>query len=183
MVKSMQAIHRIPRLLPFHRILAWPVILLFLLTSTALAAPPEPPSPDTDVAAWAKLLYEALTSKSWSVLVGLVLIGLVYPIRRFGPDLFKTAFGGLVIAFAVSLSGTLGAALAVHVELSWALVATSLSTAAAAAGVWEWLKAHIPGMQTLANKSTNTPSVTIPPGVVPASASAVIKTDVTAERP
>jgi hypothetical protein len=147
---------KISRLL--NRFLTWPIVLIVLLTGAALAQTiPPPPSPDTDAAGWIKLLYGAVTSKAWGVVVGLVLIGLVYPLRRFGPNVLKTPFGGLVLAFSISLAATLGAALAVGVAPSLSLAASALATAATAAGVWEWLKAHIPGVQAAAVKSGSEP--------------------------
>lgn len=145
-----------------NRFLTWPLLFLALMPAAALAAP-DIPSPDVDAAAWAKLLYMAVTSKAWSVVVGLALVGLVYPLRRWGGMLvpwFKTPFGGLLLAFLVSLAGTMGVALAAGVAPTLALVATSLSSAAVAAGVWEWLKAHIPKVQEAADKAVDfSPSV------------------------
>lgn len=143
-----------------NRFLTWPTLILLLLLCKVAEAQTSgaPPTPDSDAAGWAKLLYEAFTSKSWSVLIGLVLVGLVYPIRRFGPDLFKTQLGGVAIAFLLSLCGTLGGALAVHVAFSWALVASSLATAATAAGVWEWIKDRLPGAATAAAQASTTPA-------------------------
>ncbi len=135
-----------------------PILTMLLLASMwrlALAAD-APSPPDVDAAGWAKLVYAAFTSHSWSVLAGLVLIALVYPLRRFGPDVFKSSFGGLVLAFLVSICATFGAALAVNVPVSLSLVASSLATAATAAGLWEWLKAHVPGFQAAADKSSVT---------------------------
>lgn len=136
-----------------NRLLSWPLLFLLLMTATALAAT-DIPSPDTDAAGWVKLLYAAVTSKAWEAVVGLVLIGLVYPVRRFGPAILKTPFGGLVLAFAISLLGTMGVALAAGVHFSLSLAASSLSTAAAAAGLWEWLKAHVAGVQAAAVKAS-----------------------------
>jgi hypothetical protein len=138
-----------------------PLILFFLLLAcgSALAAA-APPPPDQDAAEWLKALYAAFTSKAWGTVAGVVLIGLVYPLRRFGPAILKTPFGGLALAFVVSLAATLGAALAVGVSFSLALVASSLATAATAAGIWEWLKAHIPGVQEAAIKAGSTPTGT-----------------------
>jgi hypothetical protein len=145
-----------------NRILTWPLLFLgFLLATTGVAlASPDVPTPDTDAAAWVKLLYTAVTSKEWSVLVGLVMVGIVYPFRRWGGLLvpwFKTAFGGIVLAFLLSLATTMGLALAAGAHPTLALVATSLSTAAVAAGVWEWLKAHLPGVQAAADKASAAP--------------------------
>jgi hypothetical protein len=146
-----------PLFRPLARLPRWrfPLATLFLLclAGSALAAT-APPPPDQNASAWLQALYVAVTSKQWGVLAGVGLIGIVYPLRVFGPDVFKTAFGGLVLAFAISLAGTLGAALAVGVTISWMLVASALATAATAAGLWEWIKAHIPGGATAAAASS-----------------------------
>jgi hypothetical protein len=142
-----------------NRLLTWPIVLslLFLMcwSATAFAAA-DPPSPDVDTSAFVKALYTAVTSKQWGVVVGLALVGLVYVARRWvlgWVSWFKTPFGGLVLAFLMSLAGTMGVALAAGAKPSLSLAATALSTAAAAAGVWEWLKAHIPGVQAAAAKA------------------------------
>jgi hypothetical protein len=144
-----------------NRLLTWPTVLLFLalcaMTSTALAAA-DPPAPDTDASAWIKALYDAVTSKAWTPAVGLALIGLVYGARRWAlgwVSWFKTPFGGLVLAFSMSLAGTMGVAFAAGAKPTLSIAATSLTTAAAAAGVWEWLKAHIPGVQQAAGKAVD----------------------------
>ncbi|HKQ65975.1 MAG TPA: hypothetical protein VJZ73_13255 [Methylomirabilota bacterium] len=145
-----------------NRILTWPLLFLVLLAPATALAATDPPTPDTDAAAWVKALYEAVTSKKWSVVVGFVLVGLVYVARRWALGWvawFKTPFGGLVLGFLIALAGTMGIALAAGVQPSLALVATSLSSAAVAAGVWEWLKAHIPGVQTAADKAVTPPAL------------------------
>lgn len=128
-----------------NRLLSWPLVLLFLFCSTALAAP-DVPTPDSDAASWIKALYTALTSKEWTIVVGLAMVGLVYPLRKWAAMIvpwFKTPFGGLVLGFMIALATTLGTAAAAGASMSLALVATSLSTAAAAAGIWEWVKTHL----------------------------------------
>lgn len=141
----------------FNRLLTWPLLFLVLMTGAALAAT-DIPAPDTDAAGWIKLLYLAITSKAWGVVAGLVLVGFVYPLRRFGPSVFKTPFGGLVLAFLVALAGTMGVALAAGAPLSLSLAASALATAASAAGIWEWLKAHIPGVQAAGDKAVAPPA-------------------------
>ena len=143
-----------------NRLMTWPIVLslLFLMSLTASAfGASSPPSPDADASAWAKALYEALTAKEWGVVSGLGMIGLVYVARRWllgWVGWFKTPFGGLVLGFLIALASTMGVALAAGARPSLSLVASSLSTAAAAAGVWEWVKKHIPGMQEAADKAT-----------------------------
>lgn len=148
-------------MMKINQLLSWPVVFLFLMCGTAFAAT-DIPSPDTDAAAWVKLLYAAVTSKAWTVVFGLALVGLTYPLRRWGGLLipwFKTALGGLALGFLVSLSATLGVALAAGVPPTLTLVASALSSAAAAAGIWEWLKTHIPGVQAAAAKSGSAPPI------------------------
>lgn len=154
-----------------NRVVTWPmalcVMFLLCLSATAFAAPDVPP-PDIDASAWAKAVYAAVTSKEWSVVIGLALVGLTYVARRWALgwiSWFKTPFGGLVLAFGISLAGTLGVALAAGARPSLSLVATALSGAAAAAGLWEWLKAHIPGMQKAADKASTPPDPA--PGLAP----------------
>ncbi len=130
-------------------------LVIDLLTSLpAHAGATQVPSPDVDAAGWAKALYEAITQKHWGIVVGVALIGIVYPIRRWGPDVLKTPFGGLVLAFVISLAGSLGITLAAGVAFSWSIAVGALTTAATAAGVWEWIKQHIPGAQAAADKSS-----------------------------
>lgn len=154
-----------------NRKLTWPLILfvLFLMSvaTTAFAAT-DPPSPDVDAAAWAKALYTAVTSKEWGIVAGLGLVGLVYVARRWllgWVGWFKTPFGGLVLGFLVALASTMGLALAAGAKPSIALVFTSLSSAAAAAGVWEWIKAHV-----LKNASSTAPDPTPAPPDAPRAA-------------
>jgi len=135
------------------------VCLLCLLAGHALAAD-APPPPDVDAAAWLQAIYAAFTSKSWGVLAGLVLIAAVWPIRRFGPTFFKGRFAGVALAFVTALAATLGATLAVGAELTLGVVGTAISTAAAAAGVWEWLKDMFPGVSESAEKSSSSPAPT-----------------------
>lgn len=127
-------------------------LFLVILPTVSWAADTIPP-PDVDAAAWAKLLYAAVTSHSWGVVTGLVLIAIVYPLRRFGPSLFKSKLGGLVLAFFVSLCATLGVAFAAGARVDFALIVGALTTAATAAGLWEWLKAHVPGVEGAAAAS------------------------------
>lgn len=121
-----------------------------LARADATAVPP----PDVDAAGWVKALYDAITQKHWGIVAGVALIGIVYPIRRWGPDVFKTPLGGVAIAFVVSLLGSLGITLAAGVAFSWSIAVGAVTTAATAAGVWEWIKQHIPGAQAAADKSS-----------------------------
>lgn len=130
-----------------------PVLLLMAMTGLAVAGV-APPAPDVDASAWAQALYTALVAKQWGIVAGVALIGLVYPLRRFGPSILKTPFGGLVLALLTSLSATFGIALAAGAPITLALAASAIATAATAAGVWEWLKSHIPGVEQAAAKAS-----------------------------
>lgn len=91
----------------------------------------------------ARAAYEAATSGKWKVLSGFILMLLVYASRRWllsRVKWFKTALGGLVIAFALSLVWAVGSALAAQVALTLSLLLHALSNAAAAAGLWQWLQ-------------------------------------------
>lgn len=126
---------------------------LTYLCGVALAAA-DPPPPDVDAAVWIKAIYTAVTSKNWGLVVGLALIALVFPMRKYGPAIFKSKLGGLLLAFATSLAGTLGAAFAAGAKPDLPLVVTALTTAATAAGLWAWIKDHLPGAQAASDKIT-----------------------------
>lgn len=136
------------------RYLTLAMAVLFLLAARAIAAADPPPAPDVDASAWIRALYDAVVGKQWGVVAGVVLIGIVYPLRLWGPRIFKTQFGGLVLAMLVSLAGTMGITLAVGAPVTLSVVISALSTAATAAGLWEWIKAHVPGGQALADAAT-----------------------------
>src|SRR5262245_42764579 len=143
--------HLIRKLL---RLLPLAALFLLLLARSALAADP-PPAPDIDASAWAKALYAAITEKQWGIVSGVLLVGLVYPLRLWGPKFLKTPGGGLILAMAIALAGTFVVTLAAGTHMTLAVAASALATAATAAGLWEWLKAHVPGMQSAANKATS----------------------------
>jgi hypothetical protein len=126
----------------------WPILLLLvLLPALALAAPGnEVPDPNVDASAWLKALYEALTSKSWGVVVGLAMVGLTYPIRKWGSNVvpwFKTKLGGVVLAFTLGMLATLGVAAAAGAKITLVLVAVTASSTATAAGLWGWIKDYL----------------------------------------
>lgn len=135
-----------------RRILFVALVVLYL-TATAFAGA-DPPPPAFDAPAWLQAIYTALTSKNWGLVAGLGLIALVYPLRMFGPNVVKTKWGGLILAFVTSLAGTFGAAFAAGAKPNAVMIITALTTAATAAGLWEWLKTHFPGVQTAAVAAT-----------------------------
>ncbi len=136
-----------------RRRILFAVIALTYLCGVAFAAT-DPPPPDVDAATWIKAIYTAVTSKNWGLVVGLVLVALVFPLRKYGPALLKSKTGGLLLSFATSLAGTLGAALLAGAKPDLPMVITALTTAATAAGIWAWLKDHLPGAQAASDKIT-----------------------------
>lgn len=139
------------------RILASPLffaatLCLLCLSQVALAGT-APPPPDQNASAWLQALYAAVIDKQWGIVAGVALIGLVYPLRLWGPDVFKTPLGGLALAFLVSLAGTLGITLAAGAAVSLQVAVAAVTTAATAAGLWEWIKAHLPGGAAAAAKA------------------------------
>jgi hypothetical protein len=127
--------------------------LLAVCMVASAAASGAPPAPDVNLSAWLTALYTAVTSKEWSIVTGFALILLVYPIRRFGPQIFKSNIGGKVIAATVSILGTLGIAYEAGMPVTLQLVFQAVSTAVVSAGVWEWVKDHVPGVQAAAEKA------------------------------
>jgi len=154
-IRPLPTLHRaLPALGRILDVLIVALVINILISLPARADAVTVPPPDVDAAAWAKALYAAITQKHWGIVVGVALIGIVYPVRRWGPDVLKTPFGGLVLAFVISLAGSLGITLAAGVPFSWSIAAGALTTAATAAGVWEWIKQHIAGAQAAADKSS-----------------------------
>jgi hypothetical protein len=115
----------------FFVCLCWPLM--------ALAAG-APPTPDTNAAEWLKALYTALTDGAWKPAGGLIALGIVYLLRRFGPKWVKGRVAGYVVNGLVSLLTTVGTALAVGANVTFATVMSALGTAATATGLWELLK-------------------------------------------
>lgn len=128
------------------------IAILAYLTGVALAAADPPPAPDPDAAVWIKAIYIAVTSKNWGLVVGMALIALVFPLRKYGPGFVKGKVGGLLLAFATSLAGTFGAALLAGATPDLPMAITALTTAATGAGLWAWLKDHLSGVQAAADK-------------------------------
>lgn len=102
-----------------------------------------PPDPEADAGGFLRLLYDAATSKQWSIVAGYVLVGLAFVVRKYALGRFswtQTRWGGFGIAVALSLAGTLGLALATGAPIDVSLVLSALSTAMTAAGGWTWLQ-------------------------------------------
>ncbi len=117
-------------------------VLGFACTEVAFAAT-APPDPETDAGGFLRLLYDAATSKQWSIVAGYVLVGVAFVVRKYALGRFawtQTWWGGFAIGVGLSLAGTFGLALATGVAINVSLVLSALSTAMTAAGGWTWLQ-------------------------------------------
>jgi hypothetical protein len=115
-----------------------------------VAPPVVVPSPDSDLGEFAKAVYAAFTSGSYKVFAGLVLVGLTWGTRKYllgRVAWFKTKLGGFAIAFALSLSLTFGTALASGMDVTLLLAVNALTTAAVAAGIWQWVQSWLKGQE------------------------------------
>ncbi len=102
------------------------------------------PDPAKDPEGFLQTLLRAATSGAWKSLAGLVLVGLAFITRTWilgKVAWFQTKLGGVTIAVTLSLASTFGLAWATGVAVTATLAANALSTAIAAAGLWQWLQA------------------------------------------
>lgn len=112
---------------------------------TAIGSGSAAPSidPAADPEGFLRMLLDAATTGKWKVLAGLVLVALVYVTRRWvlgRVDWFQTRTGGIVLAIGLATAGTLGLSLAGGGGFSVAILLNAVSTAVAAAGLWQWLQ-------------------------------------------
>ncbi|MCP3103838.1 hypothetical protein LZ198_33660 [Myxococcus sp. K15C18031901] len=93
--------------------------------------------------AFAQLLLDAVTSRNYALVASLVVVVLVYLLRKFGSafvPFFNTDRGGAVLVLAVSLAGAVANALAAGASFSLALVLTAVKVALTAAGGFTLIK-------------------------------------------
>jgi len=91
--------------------------------------------------------YGAATSKRWALLAGFVLLALVWLARHGAIKLvpwFATTTGGVFLAFGISACGTLGLALGSGAKVTPDLFVSAATTAATAAGMWQWISKRFP---------------------------------------
>ena len=98
---------------------------------------------DLDVLSLAKSLYDAVMHGQWALLAALVLVALVFALRKFVapkvPFLASDA-GGVLLAFFGSLGGALSTAFAAGEAFSWALLFKAAQVAFLAMGGYAALK-------------------------------------------
>ncbi|NTX16164.1 hypothetical protein HUA76_35880 [Myxococcus sp. CA056] len=92
---------------------------------------------------FAQLLFNAVTSQNYALVASLVVVLLVYLLRKFGGafvPFFNTDRGGAVLVLGVSLAGAVANALAAGAPFSLALVLTAVKVALTAAGGFTLVK-------------------------------------------
>lgn len=112
-----------------------------LAEDTVSAAPPMLGDP-TDVQAMAKLVLDAVMNKQWGLLASLAVLITVSSLRKYVPEhtkvglWFRTKLGGIISAFAVSLSGAFATLFLAGGVFSLDMVLKALSVALGASGGW-----------------------------------------------
>lgn len=102
---------------------------------------------------FARHLLDAVTSRNYALLAALVVVVLVYLLRKFGGrfiPFFNTDRGGAVLVLGVSLAGAVANALAAGAPFSLALLLTALQVALTAAGGFTIIKRILFGSAAIA---------------------------------
>ncbi|MFY2558786.1 hypothetical protein ACN469_14255 [Corallococcus terminator] len=100
------------------------------------------PSPE-QFDAFAQLLFDAVTSQNYALVASLVVVLLVFLLRKFGGTFipfFNTDRGGAVLVLGVSLAGAVANALAAGAPFSLSLMLTAVKVALTAAGGFTLVK-------------------------------------------
>ncbi|RJS14607.1 hypothetical protein DRW03_34580 [Corallococcus sp. H22C18031201] len=100
------------------------------------------PSPE-QFEAFARMLFDAVTGRNYALAAALVVVVLVYLLRKFGGMFvpwFSTDRGGAVLVLGVSLAGAVANALAAGAPFSLGLMLTALKVALTAAGGFTLVK-------------------------------------------
>lgn len=112
------------------------------MTFLVLAQAAVQPDPE-QAGAFVKLLVDAASSRNWPLLAALVVVALVWAVRRFGAARLPwlgTDRGGAVLVLATSLAGAVATALAGGAGLSLPLLVEALAVAVSAAGGFNLVK-------------------------------------------
>lgn len=116
----------------------------------AALTPTEVPDLSQDPGGFFGAAYQAATSKQWLLLTGFVLMTMVWIARYLLAKQWKwfaTTIGGIVAAFAISAGGTIGAAILASRPITAALLLSAATTAATAAGLWQWVSKQFPALK------------------------------------
>lgn len=116
-------------------------LLVLAVSLPALALAQEvPPASDLDPIQILASFVRAIQGGQWPVAVVLVLVGLIWLVRKFGTGWWpwlKTSEGGTVMAFLTVLGSVLGAAALVPgAHITWTLVGQAAAAAFASIGAW-----------------------------------------------
>ncbi|AGC44588.1 hypothetical protein MYSTI_03276 [Myxococcus stipitatus DSM 14675] len=125
----------------------------FLLSCLVLASPAlaaeSPGIPDPSrIEEFARLVFDAVTSRNWALVASLAVVAVVYVLRRFGgtriPWLASSRTGA-VLALLVAVAGAVGNALLAGTPFTWGLLLKALGIGLGAAGGFSVLKALLFG--------------------------------------
>jgi hypothetical protein len=128
----------------------WLAALVVLLSGAALAqivdggiVPSTIPDPSTSFGAYAQLVFQAVQSSNWKVLVIIVMVGLTYVVKEYGGRAWPwldTDRGGAVLALAVGVLGSMANALAASAAISPQLLLNGFLMGVTAAGGYNVVK-------------------------------------------
>ncbi|WP_253816164.1 hypothetical protein [Myxococcus xanthus] len=97
---------------------------------------------------FARLVFDAVTTRNWALVASLAVVALVYVLRRFGGEwlpVLRTARAGAALAVGVSVAGAVANALLAGELFSWGLLLKALGIGLGAAGGFSVLKALLFG--------------------------------------
>lgn len=93
--------------------------------------------------AFAKVIYDAVMSKNYSLVAALAVVAIVWAVRKFGTPKFpqlQSDRAGAALAIITASTGAIATALAAGQPFTWPLALKALSTALMAAGGWSLAK-------------------------------------------
>lgn len=138
------------------RIRPWRIFALLIVIAPALAFAQDVPPTDFDPLQLLGAFVRAIQGGQWPVAAVLVLVGLVWAVRKFGIKWIPwlaTSEGGTVLAFLTVLASVLGAAaLAPGALITWALVWKACAAAFASIGAWTGARRLLRALVPLAAK-------------------------------
>jgi hypothetical protein len=113
------------------------------LTTTVTSTVPDP---ESDFAGFAKLFKEAAKNGNWKLLAVLLVIGIVWALRKYGVlipkvgDFLKSARGGAILTILTGVFGVIAAGLVSSGKFSAGLIWDGILLGLTAAGGWTIVK-------------------------------------------
>ena len=105
------------------------------------------PDPSKDLGGYAKALYDATAGHHWVLLVGLVLMGVTWGVRKLVPMIhgkvgawLNTDRGGALLSLGLGLVGGIATAFAAGKAVTFQLLASAVVASWTASGGWSQLK-------------------------------------------